>query len=70
MEIVDNAMMFVIPGAMNAGLLNPIFWLSMVVALVVAFFAAWPVNRYLISRGLGHAKVHQYHNHSNHEHTH
>ena len=49
MEIVDNFVMAVIPGAMNAGLVNVMFWVGMMIALTVAFFAAWPVNRYLCS---------------------
>ena len=49
MELVDNAVMAAIPGAMEAGLVNPVFWLSLMLALTVAFFAAWPVNRYLLS---------------------
>lgn len=61
MEIVDNAVMAAIPGAMNAGLVNPVFWVGMAVALTVAFFAAVPVNRYLLRRGKGHALVHEYH---------
>jgi hypothetical protein len=63
MEIVDNGVMLVIPGAMDAGLGNPYFWGSMAVALAVAWVAAFPVNRWLISRGLGHARVHQHHGH-------
>jgi hypothetical protein len=65
MEIVDNLVMLAIPGAMDAGLVNPIFWLSMALALTAAFFAALPVNRYLLARGKGHALTHQYH-HANH----
>ena len=61
MEIVDNLVMAVIPGAMEAGLVNPVFWLSMMLALTVAFFAAWPVNRHLLSRGKGHALTHGFH---------
>lgn len=61
MEVVDNAVMAVIPGAMNAGLVNPIFWLSLPVSLIVAFWAAYPVNLYLLQRGKGHALVHEYH---------
>ena len=61
MEIVDNAIMLVIPGAMEAGLTSPLFWGSLAFALAVAFVAAFPVNRYLIARGRGHAVVHQYH---------
>jgi hypothetical protein len=61
MEIVDNAVVLVIPGAMEAGLGDPLFWSSLVIALAIAFVAAFPVNRYLIARGRGHAAVHQYH---------
>ena len=61
MEVVDNFVMAVVPGAMDAGLVNPVFWLSMALALTVAFFAAWPVNRVLIARGKGHALTHEYH---------
>ena len=63
MEIVDNLVMLVIPGAMEAGLASPLFWGSLAFALAVAFVAAFPVNRYLIARGRGHAVVHQYHGH-------
>lgn len=70
MELVDNAVMYAIPGAMGAGLVNPLFWVSMTVALFVAFWAAYPVNRYLIARGKGHALVHAQHDHSEHHHTH
>lgn len=62
MEITDNAVMLAIPGAMNEGIVNPIFWLAMAAALTVAFFAAYPVNKYLLERGKGHALVHKYHN--------
>lgn len=61
MELVDNAVMAVVPGAMDAGLVNPTFWLAMSFALAVAFLAAWPVNRYLLQRGRGHALTHEYH---------
>jgi len=61
MEIVDNAVMAVIPGAMDAGLVNPVFWIGMMIALTAAFFAAYPVNRHLLQRGKGHALTHQYH---------
>lgn len=70
MEAVDNLVMVAIPGAMNAGLVNPIFWLSMMVALAAAFAAAFPVNRYLLSRGKGHALVHKYHHDSHGGHAH
>lgn len=61
MEVVDNLIMLVIPGAMEAGPLDLLFWGSLAVALTIAFVAAFPVNYYLISRGKGHAVVHQYH---------
>lgn len=61
MEAVDNLVMAAIPGAMSAGLVNPVFWAGMGLALTVAFAAAFPVNRYLLSRGKGHALVHEYH---------
>lgn len=58
MEIVDNAIMWAIPGAMDAGLDTLLFWGSLAFGLVVAGFAAWPVNYWLIARGRGHAVVH------------
>lgn len=61
MEVVDNLVMAVIPGAMNAGLVNSIFWIGMAISLIAAFFAAYPVNRFLLRRGKGHALAHQYH---------
>ncbi len=61
MEIVDNAVMLAVPGAMEAGPTTLLFWAALAFALTVAFFAAWPVNRWLISRGRGHAVVHQFH---------
>ena len=63
MEVVDNLIMLLIPGAMEAGPLDLLFWGSLAVALAVAFVAAFPVNRYLIARGRGHAVVHEYHGH-------
>jgi hypothetical protein len=60
MEFVDNLVMAIIPGAMDAGLVNPIFWLGMMIALTAAFIAAFPVNRYLIDKGKGHALTHQF----------
>jgi hypothetical protein len=62
MEVVDNGVMAAIPGAMEAGLVNPLFWVSMSAALAVAFLAAFPVNRYLLARGKGHALMHGHHN--------
>ena len=61
MELVDNAVMAAIPGAMEAGLVNAVFWIGMMVALTAAFLAAYPVNRYLLQRGKGHALTHEYH---------
>jgi hypothetical protein len=61
MEIVDTAIVLVIPGAMAAGLLDPLFWASLAVALLIAGVAAYPVNRWLIARGRGHAVVHEHH---------
>ena len=63
MEVVDNLILLVIPGAMDAGLADGLFWASLAVALAVAFVAAVPVNRYLIARGRGHAVVHRFHGH-------
>jgi hypothetical protein len=61
MEIVDNAVVLVIPDAMEAGLADPLFWGSLAFALAVAWVAAFPVNRWLIARGRGHAVVHAHH---------
>ncbi|HVK29705.1 MAG TPA: DUF4396 domain-containing protein [Nocardioides sp.] len=61
MEVVDNAVMAAIPGAMEAGLVDPVFWIGMIIALAAAFVAAFPVNRYLIDRGRGHALHHAHH---------
>ena len=63
MEIVDNAIVLIIPGAMEAGLADLLFWGSLAFALAVAWVAAFPVNRWLISRGRGHAVVHAHHGH-------
>lgn len=61
MEIVDNLVMLAIPGAMDASLGSPIFWGSLAAALAIAGIAAFPVNRWLIARGSGHAVVHAHH---------
>lgn len=61
MELADNGFVLAVPGAINAGLSTALFWVSLVVSLGVAFCAAFPVNRYLIARGKGHAVVHKYH---------
>ena len=61
MEIVDNAVVVAVPGAMDAGLTSFLFWGSLAFSLVVAFLVTTPVNRWMISRGRGHAVVHHYH---------
>ena len=61
MEIVDNLIMLLIPGAMDAGLASGLFWGSLAVSLAVAGVVAFPVNRWLISRGKGHAVIHAHH---------
>jgi len=61
MEIVDNAVVLAIPGAMDAGLGSPLFWGSLALSLLIAGAAAYPVVRWLIARNRGHAVVHQYH---------
>ena len=63
MEVVDNLIMLVIPGAMDAPLTSPLFWGSLALALLIAGAFAFPVNRWLISRGRGHAVVHAHHGH-------
>ncbi|HEX6461995.1 MAG TPA: DUF4396 domain-containing protein [Candidatus Saccharimonadales bacterium] len=68
MEVVDNAVMAFVPGAMEASLVNPVFWLALSLALFVAFWAAFPVNRWLLSRGKGHALMHNYHQSDSHHH--
>jgi hypothetical protein len=61
MEVVDSLAIVLLPGAMDAGLGDGLFWGSLALALGVAFLAAWPVNRRLIARGRGHAVVHELH---------
>lgn len=61
MEFVDNAIILAVPGAMDAGLTSGLFWSSLALALAVAFVVTFPVNRWLISRGMGHAAVHGHH---------
>ncbi len=63
MEIVDNAIMLLIPGAMDAGLTSIGFYAALTAALIIAGAAAYPINRWLISRGKGHAVVHPHHAH-------
>jgi uncharacterized protein DUF4396 len=67
MEIVDNAVMLGVPGALDAGLGDPLFWGALALGLALAFVVTVPVNRWLIARGKGHAVAHQYH-HGDHAH--
>ena len=64
MEVVDNAFLLAVPGAMEATLASGLFWGSLAAALAVAFVLTVPVNRWLISRGRGHAVVHEMHDHA------
>ncbi|MFH0522103.1 DUF4396 domain-containing protein [Streptomyces sp. M41] len=61
MELVDNGVIVLWPGAMDAGLADPLFWWVLAIALAVAFVLTMPVNRWMIGRGKGHAVVHRYH---------
>lgn len=63
MEIVDNGVILAVPGAMDAGLADALFWGTLAFSLVVAFVVTTPVNRWMISRGRGHAVVHAHHGH-------
>jgi Domain of unknown function (DUF4396) len=70
MEVLDSLTVLLIPGAMDAGLGDLLFWGSLAGALFLAFWAALPVNRWLIARGKGHAVVAEYHHgHTDHEHA-
>jgi Domain of unknown function (DUF4396) len=61
MELVDNAFIVAVPGAIDAGLTSALFWGSLAASLAIAFVVTVPVNRWTISRGRGHAVVHKYH---------
>lgn len=61
MEVLDNTVMLVVPGAMDAGITSVLFWGALAGSLLVAFLLTTPVNKWLISRGKGHAVTHQYH---------
>ncbi|QFZ24842.1 DUF4396 domain-containing protein [Saccharothrix syringae] len=63
MEVVDNAVMVAVPGAMTAGVASPLFWGALAFSLAVAFVLTVPVNRWLIGRGKGHAVMHHVHAH-------
>ena len=65
MELVDNGVILAVPGAMEAGLVDALFWGSLAFSLVVAFVVTVPVNKWVMGRGKGHAVVHQMH-HSHH----
>jgi hypothetical protein len=66
MELSDNGFVLAVPGAIYAGLNTALFWWSLAVSLCVAFVCAFPVNRFLIARGKGHAIAHHYHEHRTH----
>lgn len=66
MEVTDNLFILLVPGAIHAGLNTLLFWGSLGLSLFVAFWVAYPLNRYLIARGRGHAVAHKYHNHEHH----
>ncbi len=80
MELVDNAFILAVPGAMEAMLTDALFWVSLMAALAIAFVVTVPVNRWMIGRGMGHAAVHHLHagdaghaahaDHAAHEHDH
>jgi membrane protein implicated in regulation of membrane protease activity len=63
MEVVDNAFILLVPGAIAAGLAEGLFWWSLLLSLVIAFLLTVPVNRWLIRRGRGHAVIHELHGH-------
>src|SRR3712207_1279681 len=70
MEFVDNAILLLIPGAMDAGVGELLFWGSLAFALAVAFVVTFPVNRWMIARGRGHAVVHEHHHGGTHSDAH
>jgi hypothetical protein len=77
MVLVDNAIMLIVPGAMNKDPLTLHYWVSRAVSFTVAFLVAWPVNYWQLTRGKGHAITHKYHHahtdhaeHSEHAHHH
>jgi hypothetical protein len=61
MEVTDNGVVLAVPGAMTAGLIDPLFWGSLALSLLLAFLVALPVNRWLVARGQGHAMLHDGH---------
>jgi Domain of unknown function (DUF4396) len=63
MEAVDNVFVLIVPGAIDAGLGDAIFWWSILLGFAIAFAPAWAANRWLLARGKGHAVMHHYHHH-------
>ncbi|GAA3106271.1 hypothetical protein GCM10020254_60170 [Streptomyces goshikiensis] len=61
MELIDNGVILLWPGAMDAGLSEPLFWIALAASLAIAFVVTTPVNKWMIGRGKGHAVVHRYH---------
>ena len=61
MEVVDNAVMLSVPGAMEAGISSAVFWGALAFALAVAFVVTLPINPWMLGRGKGHAVVHAHH---------
>ncbi len=66
MIVADNLCMMLIPGAFDKDLSHPVYWLSRLISMTVAFVVAWPVNYYLLTKGKGHALTHSFHDHSMH----
>jgi len=66
MELVDNAFLLAVPGAMEAGLSDAFFWVTLAASLAMAFVLTVPVNKWMIARGKGHAAVHELHGHDAH----
>jgi hypothetical protein len=69
MEIVDNTFIAAIPGALDAHLTDFLFWWTLALSLLMAFLVAFPVNRYLLVKGKGHALMHEFHTQSPHQHN-
>lgn len=63
MTIMDNLVMLTVPGAMDKDMTQPVYWISRLLALTAAFIVAYPVNRWLLARGKGHAVIHDMHHH-------
>jgi hypothetical protein len=63
MEVIDNLVVILVPGALHAHVTDPLLWGSIALGFAIAFPFAWWANRYMLARGKGHALVHQYHHH-------